>query len=422
MSQSEMSRRKVLEMGTMLACAGIVPGISDDSKDEIDSGQEPYPFFNGEKWGYLDRHGRVAILAKFDAGYDFFEHRLDAYDEELKLYGYLRPDGSWAFHMPDGCVATRRFSEGRAWFRRGSCYGVVDQDGAILVEPQFPDAKDFSDGLAIVSEIEGFDCAKEFNLRKHREAMLRGGEKVKHGAIDRTGKVVIEPRSSHLASFHEGLSVEHGHDFTWRLLDHDGKVHADLTELANSVKSSGSFFGHVWDSHDDRIVIHLAGPGPSNPKSVVIDRNGAVIGEDTGIISDFSNGRARFRKAEKVGYYDTSLQTAVEAIFDEGGAFHDGICRVRRGKEWVFIDRTGDVVLKGQPEPWNDAEDFRGALARVHVGGEFFDNRQMAYWSYGKWNYVNRRGEYVADCRTDEPEKVGLRPYRCFGREHVVRH
>lgn len=88
----------------------------------------------------------------------------------------------------------------------------------------------------------------------------------------------------------------------------------------------------------------------------------------------------------------------------------------------MFIDRKGDVVLKGVTEPWNDAEDFYEALARVHVGGEFYDDQQTAFWSEGKWIYVNRRGEHVADCRKDEPDRVNQRGYKCFGMEHGVWH
>ncbi len=59
------------------------------------------------------------------------------------------------------------------------------------------------------------------------------------------------------------------------------------------------------------------------------------------------------------------------------------------------------LIIVGGTEP-NDAEDFRGGLARVHVGGEFrMTNDGPAYWDGGIWYYANAQGFVVSVCHRD---------------------
>ena len=77
------------------------------------------------------------------------------------------------------------FSEGLARFKKNNKYGFMDKTGTVVIEPQFPDAKDFSDGLARV-------CT--------------GISYGQWGYIDKTGKYVITPQFDYADDFHEGLA------------------------------------------------------------------------------------------------------------------------------------------------------------------------------------------------------------------------
>ena len=63
-----------------------------------------------------------------------------------------------------------------------SKYGFIDKSGKVVIEPQFDDAEDFSEGLAQV------------------------GKDGKWGFIDKSGKVVIEPQYDYVGDFSEGLA------------------------------------------------------------------------------------------------------------------------------------------------------------------------------------------------------------------------
>ena len=61
--------------------------------------------------------------------------------------------------------------------------GFIDKTGRIIIEPQFEDASDFSEGLAKIS-IHG-----------------------KYGFIDKTGRIVIKPQFDKASDFREGLAT-----------------------------------------------------------------------------------------------------------------------------------------------------------------------------------------------------------------------
>lgn len=68
------------------------------------------------------------------------------------------------------------------WFYKPQ-YGFVDKTGKIVIDFQFEDAKDFSDGLAVV-KVNG-----------------------KYGYIDKSGKMVIEPQFDYANSFKNGFAL-----------------------------------------------------------------------------------------------------------------------------------------------------------------------------------------------------------------------
>ena len=411
---SSVTRRSWLRDTALAIGMRALHGMTSDGvHGSSDTEPKLYLFFDGSKWGYVDQHGVVVVSPRFEIADQFNERLARVYDEDRKQYGYIRTDGSWAFHLPDDCVASHQFSEGLAWFRRESCFGLLNRDGEVIVEPKYSDAKDFSEGLATFGFREGCDCNREYD--PDRDFFDKRLPREKWGVIDRSGNVVVAPTFPDLASFREGLSVttrDH-----WSFIDRDGMVCLTLDHL---VKSSARYIKHVRSFSGERSMVYLDGRAPEKLGVLIIDRRGQIVGtefRDVSFRGDFSEGLVMAEKSGKCGYYDTEARLAIEHKFDDGGDFHGGICRAQLGSEWMFIDRSGAVVLQGKPEPWNDAEDFHGALARVHVGGTFHDEERQGFWSHGKWIYVNREGHFVTDCRRDEYEKRGRLEYSPFGRE-----
>ncbi len=150
-----------------------------------------------EKVGYIDKTGKLVIPAQFG---DVYERIADSKDlRESNIYnrngrerdfseGYaaVQIDEKWGYVNREGKVVIQpeyryagRFREGLApvAVRRGRkrAYGFIDKSGRLAIPLQFDDVGEFRDGLA-----------KVFILDSH-------GEIDKLGYIDKTGRYIWKP-------------------------------------------------------------------------------------------------------------------------------------------------------------------------------------------------------------------------------------
>ena len=94
------------------------------------------PVYNGSKFGYSDKTGKIVIAATFDGAHGF--------DEGLALvkkgdkYGYITPDGKFAI-KPQFTDAWG-FWEGRAKIIQNQKSGFIDKTGKIVIAATFDDA------------------------------------------------------------------------------------------------------------------------------------------------------------------------------------------------------------------------------------------------------------------------------------------
>lgn len=246
---------------------------------------ELFPFATkDDKFGYFNKYGKIVIHPKFTS-VNFFNEGLACVRNEKFLAGYITEDGQFAIEpqFEDG----GDFSEGLAAvttkdgigfidktgnlkfllkpdilavgaFHDDLClirtikdkYGYINKSGEIVIEPQFPEAKEFKGGLAIYMDtlnppnftygfidkkgkkviIAQFDDASNFNEElaavkignlwgfinvkgetvippqytfahsfKNGKAVVKKGEL--YGVIDKTGKFIITPRFSFMGNF-----------------------------------------------------------------------------------------------------------------------------------------------------------------------------------------------------------------------------
>jgi hypothetical protein len=126
-------------------------------------------------------------------------------------------DGVALVHLPDGAkglvdkqgkIVTLNFSfehmkpfaHGLAAVKVDGKYGYVDQQGTLIIKPQYDDAYPFDQGLAGVAQ-EG-----------------------KYGLIDRTGKLVVPLEYDHITYFHEDRACAFDQKGRYAIIERSGRL------------------------------------------------------------------------------------------------------------------------------------------------------------------------------------------------------
>lgn len=155
----------------------------------------------------------------------------------------------------------------------------------------------------------------------------------KTGFIDKTGKIVVEPKFFSAQEFSEGLSavlarVNSGAG--WGYIDSTGKIVIEPTE--RFVKA-GSFFEG------------LAPVMLSDSKWGYIDRTGQfAVKAQFDMAYPFIDGLARVQDDGKYGYIDKTGRIVVELIYDNASDFNQGLASVTLGSKHGYIDKLGKYV------------------------------------------------------------------------------
>jgi len=147
-------------------------------------------FEKERKQGYIDKTGKVVVVAQFDYASEFQGGR--ALVSADKKWGFI--DASGRIAIPVQYDEATHFGEGLAAVRSGRIWSYLDGEGKAVLSVEFDEARGFSEGLAAV-----------------RQGKL-------WGYIDRAGKLSIAPQFSAAWDFHEGRAlVANGKLPEWKL-------------------------------------------------------------------------------------------------------------------------------------------------------------------------------------------------------------
>jgi hypothetical protein len=273
-------------------------------------------------------------------------------------------------------------------------FGYIDRSAKIVIQPQFAESWDFSEGLAIVT---AFGPDYLYPLA---------------GVIDASGAWVIKPTFIKIGTFHEGharaeLNDRYG---TWVLLSKSGdtvkvpseEVTADSMQIGEmseglvSFSPTGEKYGFmdgggalaVPVSYSSVRSFHEGLANVCQEKCGYVDVHGHVViplTYSTGL--DFDGGKARVCSGNKCGYVSkTGTFTTSPEVFllDHLFGQHiveynaDGLHVFRKGALVGFVDDHDKVAIKPQ---FKDADEFSEGLAVVIVD------------EYGTCGYVDKTGK-----------------------------
>lgn len=193
-----------------------------------------YPVYKDKKWGYIDQSGNVVVDFKYDRTSTFSEGYglVTIKKPEKKIY-LINAKAEIVFEIPENISRMNPFSQGLAVVKdkESRLYGYMDTKGEIVIPFKYSTAKNFSEGLAKVeykdqqgNRLKGY-IDTTGNLVFKADKWLKGNfhdglahirtvknDKFVYGFIDKSGKVVIEPRFRKIAPFSEGYAFAKEND------------------------------------------------------------------------------------------------------------------------------------------------------------------------------------------------------------------
>jgi hypothetical protein len=278
------------------------------------------------KPAYIDLHGRVVLGSP---GPQPGPQTVIAISKTVREDGSEEQKQQWGFADEDGRVVVepefdefQGFAEGIGRVVKSGRWGFVDSGGRLLVPPRFRRAYWFSEGLSCVTLDDD-----------------------KRAYVDRHGHIVSDPKYEYTdAWFSEGLAPARWHG-KWGYVDKSWKF--AVPPRFDSVAQAFS---------EGLTSVQIDG------MTAVVDRTGTVvIAPHKWQVFGFSEGLAVFRlqKSDRWGYIDRDGRVVIPPRFVEAGSFRGGLARVTDSPErwgisggcWAgydLINRLGEYVWRGK--------------------------------------------------------------------------
>lgn len=307
-------------------------------------------------FGYVDLDGNWAIPQRFAQAGSFRDGKAEVVlTEEEAQYArrrYIDKSGNviglsnqgFQDHLkiPEGYKQDRPTSEGLAvvykvpdkkFAYRGSSrpelYGYADVDGNMVIEATFTEAKPFYRGVAVVAR-DGYIGAAGCVIR-----LLDGN----YGLIDRTGKILIEPKYRALHRFNEEFD--------------DGLMTYQTEDGGGVITTQGEVRSYLPGCND----LFYCSEGLADVEWKNEKLPGAPM---------------------KYGYVDSEGRIAIEPRFDYASYFSGGFAAVKIDQKYGYINQAGELVLD---TIYDDAKPFRNKLAIICKDG--------------RWGCIDENGQYV---------------------------
>ncbi|MBC9914909.1 WG repeat-containing protein [Chitinophaga varians] len=297
------------------------------------------------RYGYVNREGRMVIPCQYEDAHDFSCGR--AAVNKKGVWEYIDRQGKTAlgpaFVRIDTIIDKTYngaynqikprplpFRNGRLPVRKGKLYGYVDTSGHWVIPPEYVWAREFSDGVAVVSGLEKVRDSLPDNdeLAQLYNKLPAGEPEYTSHVIDSTGKLLFTTAAKGLEEFVDGAALFYQEE-KWGLMDKKGNI-------------------LIKPTFDDR-------PYPISGGVFFTQVNGQAEGNRDGYLQMYNTAGQPIGKA-------LLCDTEGRCIYDSHRAFFGNLMAVQVENKWGFIDTSGKMVI---PPVYHKISDFAESHAAV---------------------------------------------------------
>lgn len=304
------------------------------------------------KYGYANLKGEIIIPCKFERCFPFYENRAVVF-EDIKLPCYIiTPRGTWIkTEVPNFKIDEGFYGHGMIPYSNGliaikhNKWGYMDTTGKLVIPLKYSQATRFDMGYAIAKykseyviistkgkeipiNVPNIDDLKRFS---EGLAPFQSSLTFKFGFIDTIGQVAIEAQFKSVGYFSGGLA--------WA---------KTIDEKVGFIDSKGVWiipakFDYVRDFDPESGLARVK----INGQWAYTNRSGKLMHVYiTEVYGDFNSGLAKGEVKNRVGYFDTKGQWAINPQFDDGYDFYNGYAAVKKDGKWGIIDREGKWIVQ----------------------------------------------------------------------------
>ncbi|MFX0102471.1 MAG: WG repeat-containing protein [Candidatus Hodarchaeota archaeon] len=368
-------------------------------------------------WGLIDKSGTFILEPEhtFDIseGVTSFHDSVSHVKKDGKI-GMVHKDGR--FIVEPNVYNYISWLEGnRAWVHVGGIvdagwwgdgiqsglWGLIDQEGNIVVKPRFDDHYSFSDGVAWINQGGSRD---EPSLLDPSPDCVGG----KWGLIDPDGRLILDYKYDEVYNFNEGKALVKDEGI-WKIIGKDGTTKVSFNQELDEIHpiSDGllqvtvnGLYGYIDEAgdyvlqpiyEDVKGYKGIAWVKKGGNWQIFNKKNRELVTPETRIekINTVGEDHSVFIVDGKYGIINTKGKVILEPRFSFAYNFQEGVTWVYeggyidgwsglRGGKWRLVDEAGNFLT---PPKYDHMFYFRMPLTEVKAGNE--------------WGYVNRKGEEI---------------------------
>ena len=367
----------VIMMVSLLGCGSNILDLRDSSSDstKLDRNEEGIPLVNT----YVKRIG-----AKYQLVNSYGMVLSDSYDEIAPVitgnYFWVRNGSQYGFIYKDGSLAipiqyeqVGSFYNDRAYFKKNGRYGFLNSKGQQVIVPQYEEVQNFTSqytwvkraGVYGLIDLQGFEVIIPYydNIIEFDDSGLaRVGKDEKYGFVDNTGNVVVDNKYDYAFSFEEDLAVVRVNK-KYGFIDTKGNevipiIYDGATSMSEGLAAvkQGNTYGYIDKEGNTVISFSFKKASPFHGGRAFVSRDGvkyAVIDKTGRLVTDYlyddflgySDGLARVKQADRIGYIDINGRAITALEYTRGGAFNNGVAVVEKNGKCGVLSRYGKLIV-----------------------------------------------------------------------------